>query len=268
MEKLFIVNVNSFETKMVTEALKRNRKKFVTIEEGKISDQLSKKIEIAIKNKKQIIFVGFEPEKGEWLKYYSNISPRYRVITHRYDKYEKQISILKQIKNIIAEDILSDFEKVVERGIEGCGAFSMSLMASYLGYSDAQKQKIIKDAIKGKALHQGVSRKAWKDAEKAIENKKEVEQEHFIVVDYDYDNHEPILDLLYDQYNDLLVVNRKEDEGVLYTHDRDLIRVAQSLGGETWTTRSNGSSKYRVTVWGHLKEVEKEITRLLLQYCE
>ena len=59
MEKLFIVNVNSFETKMVTEALKRNRKKFVTIEEGKISDQLSKKIEIAIKNKKTNNFCGF-----------------------------------------------------------------------------------------------------------------------------------------------------------------------------------------------------------------
>lgn len=265
MEKLFIVDVNSFETRIIVNVLKRNRKKFVVVKEGKISDQISKKVEIAIKNKKQIIFVGFEPAKGEWLKYYNNTSPRYRVITHRYDKYEKQISILKQIKKIVAEDILNDFEKIVERGIEGCGPFSMSLMAGYLGYSDDKKQKFIKDTLKGTALYQGVSKKAWKDAEIAVKNKKEVEQKHLIIVEYGYGNYEPILDLLH-EYCNLLIINRKEDKGILYTHNDDLIKNIQASAEETWTTRPKNSSRYRVTFRGYLDSVEEETIRCLPNY--
>ena len=63
MKKFFIVEVNSFETKIVTEMLERNNKEFVVIKKGEANDQTNKKIEKAIKNKKEIIFVGCEPEQ-------------------------------------------------------------------------------------------------------------------------------------------------------------------------------------------------------------
>lgn len=269
MEKIFVVSVDNFELRLVAEMLKRNRKELIITKEGRISDQVNKKIEKDIKNKKQIIFVGFKPEKGEWLKYYSNVSPKYEIIIYENEnENKKQKTILKRVEKIVAQDILSDFEKVVENGIRGCGIFSMSLMADELGYRylEDKKQKMIKNAIKGKALYKGVSRKAWEDAEIAVENKKEVGK-HLIVVEYNYKNYEPILDLIY-EYCNLLILNKKEEKGILLTYNRDLIKVVQASANETWTHRPDSNSKYRVTIWGDLYRVEKEASRLLLHYYE
>ena len=106
--------VDSFETKIVTQILERNNKKFVTIDEGEISDQALTKIENAVKNKNQIICVGCEPEDKEWRENFGDT--KYKVITHKDSKKEK--SIIKQIESILKKDILSDFERVVAGGVD------------------------------------------------------------------------------------------------------------------------------------------------------
>ena len=259
MEKLFIVEVNSFETKMIVNMLKRNNKQCIIAKGESFSDQLSKEIEKAIKKQKQIIFVGFEPAKGEWVEYFGEDAPEYKTITYKYEYYRgREKSILKRVAEIVANDVLNDLEKIVAEGIEAHEYIPrMESMAGHLGHQ--KSTKIVKNVLKGTALYDGISKEAWKDAELAIQNKKEMGD--LIVVEYSHEDYDPIVDLAYGQYHHLLILNRKEDKGVLYTHNSDLVEVVQASGGETWTYRRDGYSRYRVTFSDHLDRVEEAVKR-------
>ena len=56
MEKLFVVEVNSFETKMTVNMLKRNNKQCIIAKGESFSDQVAEKIKNAIKTNKQIMY--------------------------------------------------------------------------------------------------------------------------------------------------------------------------------------------------------------------
>lgn len=257
MEKLFIVEINSFETKMIANMLKRNNKKYEIARGESFSDQIAEKIKNAIKTKKEIIFVGFEPAKGEWVEYFGEDAPKYKAIVYKHE-YRGERSLLKRVAEIVANDVCNDLEKIVAEGIEAHEYIPrMESMASHLGHQ--KSTKIVKNVLKGTALYDGISKEAWKDAELAIQNKKEIGD--LTVVEYSHEDYDPIVDLAYGQYYNLLILNRKEGEGVLYTHNSDLVEVVQASGGETWTYRRDGYSRYRVTFSDHLDRVEKAVTR-------
>ena len=260
MEKLFIVEINSFETKMIANMLKRNNKKYEIARGESFSDQIAEKIKNAIKTKKEIIFVGFEPAKGEWVEYFGEDAPKYKAIVYKHE-YRGERSLLKRAAEIVAQDILSDLEKIVAEGVETSYDYvpSMESMAGHLGYPEKTATRIAKNILKGTALYDGISKEAWKDAELAIQNKKEIGK--LTVVEYDHEDYDPVVNLAYGQYYNLLILNRKEGEGILYTHNYDLVQAVQALGGETWTYRRDGRSKYRVTISGHLSEVEEAVKR-------
>ena len=259
MEKIFVVDVNSFELKMVARMLKRNNKNLIIMKRDGfgLSDQISKKIENAIKKQKQIIFIGCEPEAGEWVERFGEDAPKYKTIEYRYE-YGREKSILRRTAEIVAQDVLDDFEKVVVDGVED-HIFSMGLMAGHLGYPEKAGAKMAKNILKGKALYNGTTKKAWKDAEIAVQNKKKIGD--LTVVEYDHEDYDPIADLAYGQYNNLLIVNRKKEGGLLLTYNHDLVQVVQASAEETWTYRRDGRSKYRVTISGHLSEVEEAVKR-------
>ena len=261
MEKLFVVEVNSFETKMTVNMLKRNNKQCIIAKGESFSDQTVEKIKNAIKTKKQIIFVGFEPAKGEWIEYFGEDAPEYKTITYNYEYYRgREKSILKRVAEVVAQDVMDDFEKVVAEGAETYSYIPrMESMAGHLRYPEKTVTKIVKNVLKGTALYDGISKEAWKDAELAIQNKKEIGD--LIVVEYSHEDYDPIVDLAYGQYHHLLILNRKEDKGVLYTHNSDLVEVVQASGGETWTYRRDGYSRYRVTFSDHLDRVEEAVKR-------
>lgn len=262
MEKLFVVEVNSFETKMTVNMLKRNNKQCIIAKGESFSDQTVEKIKNAIKTKKQIIFVGFEPAKGEWIEYFGEDAPEYKTITYNYEYYRgREKSILKRVAEVVAQDVMDDFEKIVVEGVEAYYDHipNMESMASHLGHPEKTATRIAKNILKGTALYNGISKEAWKDAELAIQNKKEIGK--LTVVEYDHEDYDPVVNLAYGQYYNLLILNRKEGEGILYTHNYDLVQAVQALGGETWTYRRDGRSKYRVTISGHLSEVEEAVKR-------
>ena len=259
MKKMFVVEVNSFETKMIINMLKRNNKEYVVARGESFSDQLSKEIEKAIKKQKQIIFVGFEPAKGEWVEYFGEDAPEYKTITYKYD-HKGERSLLKRVAEIVAKDVLNDLEKIVAEDVENYdNIFSMGLLASHLGYPKKSKTKIVKNVLKGTALYDGISKEAWKDAELAIQNKREVGK--LTVVKYNYEDYGPIIDLAYGCYNNLLIVNKKDKGGLILTHNHDLVEVVRASAEETWTYRRDGRSSYRVTFSDHLDRVEEAVMR-------
>lgn len=257
MKKLFVVNVFSFETKMITEILKRNGKEFITIEneERRASDQIAEKINKAVRQKKEIIIVGCEPERGEWQRCYG--SAPMRIIDYKTEN-GKEKSIIKKIEKILKEDILTDFERMVAAGMEDYIP-GMQNEADRLGMSEITKTKMIKNVQRGRALFcDGIDKKALKDAEKAVGVRKGVNG--LTVVEYDYDNNRPVMDLLWADYNNLLIKNKKTNKGVLFTPNYDLVQVVQTSVEETWTTRREGSTKYRVFS-DHLTEMEAVVNR-------
>lgn len=258
MEKLFIVEINSFETKMVVNMLKRNNKKYVVARGESFSDQVAEKIKNAIKTKKEIIFVGFEPAKGEWVEYFGEDAPKYKAIVYKHE-YRGERSLLKRAAEIVAQDILNDLEKIVAEGVETSYDYvpSMESMAGHLGYQ--KSTKIVKNVLKGTALYDGISKEAWKDAELAIQNKKEIGK--LTVVEYNYEDYGPIIDLAYGYYNNLLIINKKGKGGLVLTYNYDLVKIVQASAEETWTYRRDGRSSYRVTFSDHLDRVEKAVTR-------
>lgn len=256
MSKFFVVLADDFEAKIVVKILERNNKKFTTIgEEERISDQVDKKIKKAVENKNELVFVGWAPERGEWNRYFGTNAPKYKIITYKGNKNEK--SIIEKIEKIIKDDILTDFERVVAAGVKDYIP-GMVNEAEKLGISEKQKQKAIKNILRGSALYKGANRKALEDAEKAVEARKEVG--FLTVIEYDYSNNGPVMDLLWNQYEHLLIKNRKEGTAILFTPDYELCKAVQASGGETWTTKREESTKYRLFS-NHLAEAEGAVMR-------
>ena len=255
MSKFFVVAINSFETKMVVEILKRNNKEFILIKEDRISDQNIEKIERAIKKQKEIIFMGLEFEVNEWWKCYG--SAPMRIVDYKTeDKKEK--SIIRKIEKILKEDILIDFERVLAAGMEDYIP-GMLDEAERLNMSEKQKNKTIKNIQRGRALFcDGINKKALEDAEKAVAARKEVNG--LTVVEYNYGNNRFVMDLLWADYNNLLIKNKKTNKGVLFTPNYDLVQEVQVSCEETWTTKREDSTKYRVFS-DHLSELEAAVSR-------
>lgn len=255
MSKLFVVAVNSFETKMIVEILKRNNKQFIAIKEGRVSDQTNKKIEKAVENKKEIIIVGCDLDKSEWQRCYGNAPMRN--INYRTED-EKEKSLIKRIEAILKTDILTDFDRMIAAGMEDYIP-GMTSEADRLGMSEKTKNKMIQNVQRGRALFcDGINKEALKDAEKAVKSRKEVGP--LTVVEYDHKNNRPVMALLWASYDNLLIKNKKEGTAILFTPDYDLVQVVQVSGGETWTTKREESTKYRVFS-DHLTEVEEAVMR-------
>lgn len=255
MSKFFVVNVFSFETEMITKILKRNGKEFMIIKERRMSDQADIKIKKAIQNKKEIILVGLEPEKGEWKRCYGDVPMR--IIDYKTED-KKERSLIKRIETILKKDVLTDFERVLAAGMENYIP-GMADEAERLNMSEKQKNKTIKNIQRGRALFcDGIDRKALEDAEKAIAARKEVNG--LTVVEYNYGNNRFVMDLLWNRYNNLFIKNKKENKGVLFTPDYDLVQVVQVSGGETWTTKREDSTRYRV-LSDHLGGMESAVMR-------
>lgn len=255
MSKFFVVNVFSFETEMITKILKRNGKEFMIIKERRMSDQADIKIKKAIQNKKEIILVGLEPEKGEWKRCYGDVPMR--IIDYKTED-KKERSLIKRIETILKKDVLTDFERVLAAGMENYIP-GMADEAERLNMSEKQKNKTIKNIQRGRALFcDGIDRKALEDAEKAIAARKEVG--FLTVIEYDYSNNGPVMDLLWNQYEHLLIKNRKEGTAILFTPDYELCKAVQASGGETWTTKREESTKYRLFS-NHLAEAEGAVMR-------
>jgi hypothetical protein len=258
-KKFFVVMVDDFETKIITQILERNNKKFLTIKEGKASDQINKKIEIAIKNKRQIIFIGCEPEDKEWREKFGDT--KYKVITHKDNKKEK--SIIKQIESILKKDILSDFERVIAGGVNA-GVPGMTAVAEKLGMSDHQKQKVIRTILSGDVLYKykGMNKKALKDAEKAVRNR--MGCGYLAIVDYDYSDVAPIADLMEGdvcKYDHIFIRNKKENKGVLITPNYDLVKAVQTSLEEDWTTKKE-EMRYQLSS-RNIKDLDRAISRSL-----
>jgi hypothetical protein len=249
MKKIFIVSVDSFELKIVTEMLKRNNKDFVAIKKGEINDQAIKKVEKAIKNKKELIFVGCEPE------YFGENIPKYKVITYK-SKTKEEKTILKRAAEVVAQDVLDDFEKVVAKSARSSTP-SIWIAAGKLGYSRSQEEKIAEDILKGRALYKGGSRKAWKDANKAMKNKKKMGR-FVTVVEYDHRDYDTIVSLAYGQCCNLLILNKNIDEGMLVTYEHDLAETVQASSSETWTQINY--SEYRV-IFKNIDQVKGAVMR-------
>lgn len=164
MSKFFVVLADDFETKIVVKILKRNNKNFIIIKEGEASDQASKKIEKEIKNKKEIIFVGCEPDKEAWARHFNGDSPKYKVITYKGNKKEK--STIEKIETILKKDILNGFERIVAGGVKDYIP-GMQDVAEKLNISEKQKQKAIKNILRGSILSKGISRQILKDVVEA-----------------------------------------------------------------------------------------------------
>lgn len=241
MSKFFVVNVFSFETEMITKILKRNGKEFMIIKERRMSDQADIKIKKAIQNKKEIILVGLEPEKGEWKRCYGDVPMR--IIDYKTED-KKERSLIKRIETILKKDVLTDFERVLAAGMEDYIP-GMLDEAERLNMSEKQKNKTIKNIQRGRALFcDGINKKALEDAGKAVKARKEVNG--LTVVEYNHKNNRPVMDLLWADYEHLLVKNKKQNKGVLFTPNYDLVQEVHASGGETWTSRREDSTKYRV----------------------
>ena len=265
MEKYFIVAIDSFESKVIVDILERNSKNYAWYidRHGVLDDFIIKEIQ-ENKGKKEIVLVNFKPEDTEVWESFMDGDP-YRIVAYENKEDENEETLIEKIKNIITEDILTDFQEIVSLGARDYIS-GMSLMARELGYSEKQKEKVIKNILKGKALYRGVSKKAWADAEKAAKKQrwKEIRGVHFIAVDYNYDDYTPVVDLVSGQYHDLLIQNKKDGRGVFFTADSELVELVQQVvDGDCWTSRPEKKGRrYRILL-DTLEGVEETIIRYL-----
>ena len=265
MEKYFIVAIDSFESKVIVDILDRNNKQYASFidRHGVLDDFAIREIK-ENKGKEEIVLVNFKPEDSEAWEEFMDGDP-YRIVAYENKEDKNEDTLIEKIKKIIEEDILTDFQEIVSLGARDYIS-GMSLMARELGYSEKQKEKVIKNILKGKALYRGNSKKAWKDAEIAVKNQKwkEIRGAHLIVVDYDYDDYTPIVDLVSGQYHDLLIQNKKDNRGVFFTADSDLVQVVQQVvDGDCWTSRPEKKGRrYRILL-DTLEGVEEAVIRYL-----
>ena len=250
MRKKIIIKVTTFETQIIAKELKQKAENdeidlfIVERDENTLSDKNRRDIMTGYIGGSQDICVNYTPteEEEESLCLEDRIS--------LFDSDEERFSLLERVLFLVSNEPLTRFQRLVVAGSRGYIPALLDTGEFY--YRDERTmQKQIKNVLRGECISRGISRQALKDAEAAVKNKKVLnlyDGGTLTVVRYPYKDIGPIMNLLWNSYEDLVIQNGATGEETVFTPRK---RVEEDLRfrycyGSTWTTKRPSSTKWKV----------------------
>ena len=252
MRKKIIIKVNSFETQIITKALKQKQKNdeidlfVIERDESVLSDKDRQDlIMTGYIGGSQVICINYTPteeEEEEALCLEDRIS--------LFDDDDERFSLLERVWFLVSNEPLTRFQRLVVAGSRGYIPALLDTGEFY--YRDERTmQKQIRNVLRGECISRGISRQALLEAEIAVKNKKVIDLYDggtLTVVKYPYKDIGPVMDLLWGSYEDLIIQNTETGAETVFTPRK---RVEEDLRlrycyGSTWTTKRPSSTKWKV----------------------
>lgn len=250
MRKKIIIKITSFETQIIAKALKQKAERdeldlfIVERDESTLSDKARRDIMTGYIGGSQDICINYEPtrEEKESLCLEDRIS--------LFDDEDERFSLLERTLFLVSNEPLTRFQRLVVAGSWGYIPAMREVGDFY--YSDEKEAKRqIKNVLKGECIARGVSRQALKDAEVAVKNKKVLnlyDGGTLTVVRYPYKDIGPIMDLLWNSYEDLVIQNTETKEETVFTPRKEMEQDLKYryCYNDTWTTKRPTSTKWKI----------------------
>ncbi len=248
MRKIFIIKVENFETQIITKMLKQKAKEdeidlyVLQRDENTLSDDVKFELRGGYIVGKQVICVNYEPTEEE-----EKEEPCLKSRIVLFDD-DDQFSLTARVKFLVDNEEPTKFEKLVAANTWG---YIPAMEKTGWYYYDDEKtlKKQIKNVLRGECISRGVSRQALLEAELAVKNKKVFnlyDGGTLTVVRYPYKDIGPIMNLLWNSYEDLLIQNGKTGEEVIFTPRENLAWDVKVLCKNTWTSKNPKSTKWRI----------------------
>lgn len=250
MRKKIIIKVTTFETQIIAEMLKQKEKNdeidLFVIERGEstLSDKARRDIMTGYIGGSQDIVVNYTPteEEEEALCLKDSI--------FIFDDEDERFSLLERVLFLVSNDGPTTFQRLVAAGSRGYIP-AMREVGEFYYSNEKEAKRQIRNVLKGECIARGVSRQALLEAELAVKNKKVFnlyDGGTLTVVRYPYEDIGPIMDLMWNSYEDLIVQNQKTGKEIVFTPRE---RIEQDLKyrycyGNTWTTKRSTSTKWKI----------------------
>lgn len=250
MRKKIIIKITNFETQIIAKALKQKAKNdeidLFIVERGEsvLSDKARRDIMTGYIGGSQDICVNYTPteEEEESLCLEDRIS--------LFDSEDERFSLLERTLFLVSNDGPTVFQRLVVAGTRG---YIPALLDAgefyYRNEKEAKRQ--IKNVLKGECIARGISRQALKDAELAVKNKKVLnlyDGGTLTVVRYPYGDIGPVMDLMWNSYEDLVIQNTETKEETVFTSRKEMEQDLKYryCYNDTWTTKRPTSTKWKI----------------------
>ena len=251
MRKKIIIKITNFETQIIAKMLKEKEKNdeidlfVIERDESVLSDKDRRDlIMTGYIGGSQDICINYEPtrEEEESLCLEDRIS--------LFDDEDERFSLLERTLFLVSNEPLTRFQWLVVAGSRGYIPALLDTGEFYYR-NERVMRKQIKNVLRGECISRGVSRQALKDAEAAVKNKKVLnlyDGGTLTVVRYPYKDIGPVMDLMWNSYEDLIIQNPETGEDTVFTPRQ---RIEEDLRlrycyDSTWTTKRPTSTKWKV----------------------
>lgn len=167
-----------------------------------------------------------------------------------FDSEDERFSLSDRVQFLISNEPLTKFQKLVAAG--SCGYIpAMREVGEFYYRNENEMKRQIKNVLRGECISRGVSRQALKDAEVAVKNKKVLnlyDGGTLTVVRYPYKDIGPIMDLLWNSYEDLVIQNTETKEETVFTPRKEMEQDLKYryCYNDTWTTKRPTSTKWKI----------------------
>lgn len=250
MRKKIIIKVTTFETQIISEMLKKKAEKdeidlfIVERDENTLSDKNRRDIMTGYIGGSQDVCINYEPteEEEEALCLKDRIS--------LFDDDDERFSLLERVWFLVSNEGLTAFQRLVVAGSRGYIPALLDTGEFYYR-SEKEMRRQIKNVLRGECISRGVSRQALRDAETAVKNKKIFELYDggtLTVVRYPYGDIGPVMDLMWNSYEDLIIQNTKTKEEIVFTPREEMVQDLKYryCYNDTWTTKRPTSTKWKI----------------------
>lgn len=248
MRKIFIIKVENFETKIISKMLKQKAKEdeidlyVLQRDENTLSDDMRFDLKGGYVVGKQVICINYEPTERE-IEEVPCLESRMSLFDD-----DDRFSLLERVQFLIDNKEATKFQKLVAANTWGYIPAMREVGETYCGNEKNLKRQI-KNILKGECIARGVSRLALLEAELAVKNKKVIDLYDggtLTVVRYPYKDIGPIMNLMWNAYEDLVIQNQKTGAEIVFTPRENVAWDIKVLCDNTWTTKRPSSSKWKV----------------------
>ena len=167
-----------------------------------------------------------------------------------FDDDDERFSLLERVWFLVSNEGLSKFQWLVVTGSRGYIPALLDTGEFYYRNEKEMKRQI-KNVLRGECISRGVSRQALLEAEIAVKNKKVFDLYDggtLTVVRYPYGDIGPVMDLMWNSYEDLIIQNTKTEEEIVFTPREEMVQDLKYryCYNDTWTTKRPTSTKWKI----------------------
>lgn len=250
MRKKIIIKITNFETQIIAKMLKEKEKNdeidlfVIERDESVLSDKNRRDIMTGYIGGSQDVCINYEPteEEEEALCLKDRIS--------LFDDDDERFSLLERVWFLVSNEGLTAFQRLVVAGSRGYIPALLDTGEFYYR-NERVMRKQIKNVLRGECISRGVSRQALRDAETAVKNKKVLnlyDGGTLTIVRYPYKDIGPVMDLLWNSYEDLVIQNTETKEETVFTSRKEMEQDLKYryCYNDTWTTKRPTSTKWKI----------------------